>query len=137
MHSRDQTLDVRESVKGEQWENGIYYARDQAKPLIDPADTVITIETDKIILATSVRNRGVHWDSEMKNTIHFNKLSSSLFVTIKNISKIRPNLDIDTTWTLRVGLLQWHSGWNVRKEQGKIAENTECVMSYHAVFSKV
>ena len=27
-------------------------------------------------------------------------LSSSLYVTIKNISRIRPNLDIDTTWTL-------------------------------------
>ena len=40
----------------------------------------------------------------MKNTIHCNKLSSSPYVTIKNISRIRPNLDIDTIWTLIQGL---------------------------------
>ena len=39
----------------------------------------------------------------MKNTIHCNKLSSSPYVTIKDIIRIRPNLDIDTPWTLIQG----------------------------------
>ena len=41
----------------------------------------------------------------MKNTIHCNKLGLSLYVTIKNMSRIRPNLDTDMTQTLIQGLV--------------------------------
>ena len=80
----------------------------------------------------------------MKNTVHCNKLSSSLYVTIKNISRIRPNLDIDTKWTLIQGLilsrLDYCNGTlaaisGIHME--KIAENTEHVMLYHTAFVKV
>ena len=100
MHSRDQTLDVRESVKVEQWENGVIMLGTKQNLSKIPVDTVITIATDKIKLATSVRTLRIHWDSEMKNNMHCNNLSSSLYITIKNISRIRPNLDIDMTQTL-------------------------------------
>ena len=74
-----------------------------------PVGTVIPIGTDKIKPAISVRNLRTHWDSKMKNTIHFNKLSLPLYVTITNISRIRPNLDIDMTRTHIQG--SFSQGW--------------------------
>ena len=48
----------------------------------------IKVGEDTIERSESVQNLGVFWDSELKNTIHFNKLTSTLYLTIKNISKV-------------------------------------------------
>ena len=97
---------------------------------------MITIGTDKIKLANSVRNLGIHWDSKMKNTIHCNKLSLSLYVTIKNITKIRPYLDIDMTWTIIQGLILWRLDYcnsTLAGMSGKNMEKLERIqsMSWH------
>ena len=48
----------------------------------------IKVGEDTIERSESVQNMGVFWDSELKNTIHFYKLASALYLTIKNISKV-------------------------------------------------
>ena len=71
----------------------------------------------------------------MKNAIHCNKLSSSLYRAIKNISRIRPTLDIDKTQTLIQAIILLRldycysnlaglSGKNMEKLQG--IENMSC-----------
>ena len=47
----------------------------------------IKVGEDTIKRLESVQSLGIFWDSEIKNTIHFNKLTSTLYLTIKNISK--------------------------------------------------
>ena len=47
-----------------------------------------------------VRNLGVNFDAELKHTSHVNKLVSSSFHMIQNISWVRHHLDIPTTKTL-------------------------------------
>ena len=47
-----------------------------------------------------VWNLGVNFDAELKHTNHINKLVSSSFHMLKNISRVRHHLDIPTTKTL-------------------------------------
>ena len=47
-----------------------------------------------------VGNLGVHIDSELKLSIHVNKIISSSFNTLQNISRIQQHLDCDSTKTL-------------------------------------
>ena len=55
------------------------------------------IGNDTITNSTSGKNLGVHFDANLKGTIHTNRLSSSVFLTICNIAKIRSMLDMDST----------------------------------------
>ena len=57
----------------------------------------IKIEDDTIDAVTFVQNLGFFMDSEMKNGTHINKLTSSLCVILKNIARIRPLLNKETT----------------------------------------
>ena len=47
-----------------------------------------------------VQNLGVNFDAELKHTSHVNKLVSSSFHMLQNISQVRHHLDIPTTKTL-------------------------------------
>ena len=60
----------------------------------------VQIGNDNIIATSSVRNLGYYWDSHMKDNVHVNKITSCVFLTIRNISKIRHLLDTNTTKTL-------------------------------------
>ena len=48
----------------------------------------IKIGNDTITNSMTAKNLGVHFDANLKGTIHMNKLSSSVFLTICNIAKI-------------------------------------------------
>ena len=48
----------------------------------------ITIGDDTINNVDSAKNLGVSFDKHLKNTIHINKLSSTLFYTIRNIDRV-------------------------------------------------
>ena len=52
-------------------------------------DTTICIGNDTISNKHIVRNLGVMFDSELKGIAHVNKLCSSLYLTIKQVSLIR------------------------------------------------
>ena len=54
----------------------------------DYLNTNITIGSDEILNTTSVRDLGFHLDCELKNKTHINKLTSTLYTTIKHISSI-------------------------------------------------
>ena len=57
----------------------------------------IMMGNDTITNSMTAKNLGVHFDANLRGTIHMNKLSSSVFLTICNIAKIRSMLDIDST----------------------------------------
>ena len=57
----------------------------------------IKMGNDTITNSMSAKNMGVHFDANLKGTIHTNKLSSSVFLTICNIAKIRSMLYMDST----------------------------------------
>ena len=57
----------------------------------------IKIGDDTTDAVKFVWNLGFFMDSEMKNGTHINKLKSSLYVILKNIARIRPLLDKETT----------------------------------------
>ena len=57
----------------------------------------IKIGGDTIDVVKFVQSLGFFMDSEMKNGTHINKLTSSLHVILKNIARIRPLLDKETT----------------------------------------
>ena len=59
-------------------------------------DTTVCIGNDSISNKHIVRNLGVMFDSELKGIAHVNKLCSSLYLTIKQVSLIRNKLDYDT-----------------------------------------
>ena len=59
--------------------------------------TSIKIGQDNIQKSEAVRNPGFYYDLHMKNTIHVNKLCSTLYLTLKKIAKIRHTIDMDTT----------------------------------------
>ena len=65
----------------------------------------IKVGEDTIKRSESVRNLGIFWDSELKNIIHFNKLTSTLYLTIKNISKVQHLLDTETCKMLMQALV--------------------------------
>ena len=55
--------------------------------------TQITIGNDIIRCAEAVKNLGVWFDTELKHTIHINKLTSSLHLQFRNIARIHHHLD--------------------------------------------
>ena len=65
----------------------------------------IKIGNDTITNSMSAKNLGVHFDANLKGTIHKNKLSSSVFLTIHNIAQIRSMLDMDSTKILVQALI--------------------------------
>ena len=62
----------------------------------DNKNTTVQIGQDHIICVDSVRDLGFTMDSELKSTIHINKLTSILFITIRKIAKIRHQIDKET-----------------------------------------
>ena len=52
---------------------------------------------DTIVNTPSARNLSFHYDEEFKNTTHVNKLCYGLTVIIKKITKVRHNIDKETT----------------------------------------
>ena len=63
----------------------------------DNKNTTVQIENDHIIYVDSVHDLGYIMDNELKSTIHINKLTSILFITIRKIAKIRHQIDKETT----------------------------------------
>ena len=59
-------------------------------------DISIKIGDDVIHPVQSIRNLGFWYDSDMKNTLHINKLVSTSFINLQNISWIRWILNKDT-----------------------------------------
>ena len=60
-------------------------------------NAVIQIGDDMIYPTNAVRNLGFFYDKYMKNTTHVNRDTSTVYITIKKISKIRHFLDKNTT----------------------------------------
>ena len=63
------------------------------------------IGEDIIPNVPAVKNLGIFLDAELKHTIHINKLTSSSFKTLCNISRVRCHLDQDTTKILVQALI--------------------------------
>ena len=63
------------------------------------------IGNDGITNSMKAKNQGVHFNANLKGTIHTNKLSSSVFLTICDIAKIRSMLDTDSTKILGQALI--------------------------------
>ena len=57
--------------------------------------------SDNIIEPTDfIRNIGAYFDSKLKGTLHMNRLSSTIYRSIKGITRIRHFLNVNTTKTL-------------------------------------
>ena len=68
------------------------------KQQLDKVDNIeIKIGEDIIQNVPSVRNLGMHFDSELKHTVHVNKFTSALYHTLHNIGRVRHLLDKPTT----------------------------------------
>ena len=67
----------------------------------------ITIKTGEDIIPNvpAMKNLGMFLDAELKHTIHINKLTSSSFNTLHNISQVRCHLDQETTKILVQALI--------------------------------
>ena len=65
----------------------------------------IRIGEDIISNVSAVKNLGIFLDAELKHSIHINKLTSSSFNTLQNISRIRCHLDQETTKILVQALI--------------------------------
>ena len=63
------------------------------------------IGEDIISNVSAVKNLGIFLDAELKHSIHINKLTSSSFNTLRNISRIRCHLDQETTKILVQALI--------------------------------
>ena len=63
---------------------------------LDYLNNKITLGSDEILNTNSVRDLGFHLDYELKNRIHINQLTSTLYTTIKHISSICHCLDKET-----------------------------------------
>ena len=63
----------------------------------DYINSKITIGSDEILNTTSGRDLGFHLDCELKNKTHINKLTSTLYTTIKHISSTHHCLDEERT----------------------------------------
>ena len=59
--------------------------------------TSIKIGQDNIQKSQTARNLGFYYNVHMENTIHVNKLCSTLYLTLKKIAKIRHKINVDTT----------------------------------------
>ena len=59
--------------------------------------TSISVRQDDIPCSATARNLGYYYEQHMKNSAHINKLVSNLNVTLRRISKIRNNIDYETT----------------------------------------
>ena len=68
-------------------------------------DLSIKIGDDKITNSAVVKNLGVYIDSELKLSTHVNKIVSSSFNILWNISRIRHHLDCDSTKVLVQALI--------------------------------
>ena len=66
---------------------------------------MIEIGQDTIVNTPPPRNLGFHYDEEFKNATHVNKLCCGLTVTIEKISKVRHNINKETTKTLMQALV--------------------------------
>ena len=65
----------------------------------------IKIGNDTVTNSMTAKHLDVHFNANLKGTIHTNKLASSVFMTICNIAKIRSMLDADSTKILIKALL--------------------------------
>ena len=65
----------------------------------------IKVGDDMITNTAVVKNLGVYFDPELKLSTHVNKIVSSLFNTLQNISRIRHHLDCDSTKILVQALI--------------------------------
>ena len=65
----------------------------------------IQIGDDMIQPTNAVRNLGFFYDKYMKNTTHVNRVTSTVYIMMKKISKIRHLLDTNTTKTLMQALV--------------------------------
>ena len=60
-------------------------------------NVLIQIGDDMIHHTNAVRNLGFFYDKYMKNTTHINRVTSTVYIMMKKISKIRYFLDKSTT----------------------------------------
>ena len=79
-------------------------ARQQLKNA-EANDITIKIGSEGIPNVPAVRNFGYVFDSQLKNTAHINKLTATLFSTLKKIAHIRYLFDQDTTKILVQSLI--------------------------------
>ena len=59
--------------------------------------TSINIGQDNIQKSEAAKKLGFYYGIHMKNTIHVNKLCSTLYLTLKKTAKIRHTIDMDMT----------------------------------------
>ena len=72
-----------------------------ARQQLDIAGTIkVKIGEDEITSMRYARNLGVFFDSNMKWTIHINKMNSNIYITPKKIAHIRDLLTEDATKTV-------------------------------------
>ena len=57
----------------------------------------IKIGQDNILKSEAARNLGFYYDLHMENTIHVNKLCSTLYPTLKKTAKIRHTINMAMT----------------------------------------
>ena len=72
------------------------------------ADTDITIADETITASDFMRDLGFWFDKELKGSVHINKITSSCIYTIRNVTRIRHLLDLDTMKTLMQALVLSH-----------------------------
>ena len=68
-------------------------------------NTSVQIGNDYITCVDSVCDLGHIIDNELKSTVHINKLTSTLFITIRKIAKIRHLIDKEMTKILMQALV--------------------------------
>ena len=68
-------------------------------------NTSVQIGNDFVTCVDSVHDLGYIIDNELKSTVHINKLTSTLFITIRKIAKIRHLIDKGTTKMLMQALV--------------------------------
>ena len=75
------------------------------KQLKKVGNITIKIGDDIVPNVPAMKNLGMFLDAELKHTIHINKLTSSSFNTLCNISRVRYHLDQETTKILVQALI--------------------------------
>ena len=75
------------------------------QPLKKIDHIAIRIGSENIVPIEHVRNLGLFMDKWCKNTMHINKLSSSLCHQLKNIQNIRGKLDFEAAKTVVQALI--------------------------------
>ena len=66
-------------------------------------NTLVQIRNDYITCVDSVHDLGYIIDNELKSTVHVNKLTRTLFITIRKIAKIRHLIDKEMTKNTNAG----------------------------------